>query len=81
MLRLAQSHACSRAARQEPLGPEPYFCQATTLPRATAPGDSFWKPGQCLRLLQVRTFTLSELLAMFVRPGGRGISRLVRSVI
>lgn len=61
--------------------PELYFCQATALPRATAPGDPFWKPGQYLRLLQVRTFTLSELLAMFARPGGRRIARLVRSVI
>jgi hypothetical protein len=60
--------------------PERYFCQATELPRATMPGDSFWKPGQYLRLLQVRTFTLSELLTMFAWPAGRRIARLLRSV-
>jgi hypothetical protein len=60
--------------------PELYFCQATALPRATTPGDPFWKPGQYLRLLQVRTFTLSELLTMFARPGGRRIARLLRSL-
>jgi hypothetical protein len=30
--------------------------------------------------LKVRTFTLSELFAMFARPGGRRIARLLRSV-
>lgn len=60
--------------------PERYFCQATELPRATAPGNPFWKPGQYLRLLKVRTFTLSEFLAMFARPGSRRIRRLLRSI-
>lgn len=60
--------------------PELYFCQATALPQATAPGDPFWKPAQYLRLLKVRTFTLAELLLMFARPGARRIGRLLRSV-
>jgi hypothetical protein len=60
--------------------PERYFCQATELPRATYPGDPLWKPGQYLRLLKVRTFTLSELFSMFVRMGRRRAARLLRPV-
>ena len=60
--------------------PKLFFCQATALPRATAPGDPAWKPGQYARLLKVRTFTPSELFAMFARPGGRWIARRLRSV-
>jgi hypothetical protein len=57
--------------------PERFFCQATALPRATRPGVPFWRPEQYLRLLKVRTFTLPELLAMFVRPAGRRVARLL----
>jgi len=70
------AHLALRAISR--VDPERYFCQATALPEATEPGDTFWKPGQYLRLLKVRTFTLSELVSMFARPGGRRIARLLR---
>lgn len=61
--------------------PDLYFCQATALPRATAPGDPVWRPGQYVRLLQVRTFTVRELVWMFGRPARRRLGRLWRSLI
>jgi len=67
-----------RATRES--SPDVYFCQATALRRATQPGEAFWRPGQYLRLLKVRTFTPSELLAMFARPGGRKMGRILSSV-
>ena len=61
----------SPALRATRADPELYFCQATELPRAT-PGDPLWRPGQYVRFLRVRTFTLSEMVGMFARLGGRG---------
>jgi hypothetical protein len=59
---------------------DPYVCQATALREATTPGDSLWKPGQYLRFLKVRTFSLSGLLAMFARAGGRKVAWQFRSL-
>ena len=72
------AHLALRATSRE--DPERYFCQATALPEATESGDPFWRPGQYLRLLKVRTFTPSELIRMFARPARRRIARLVRSL-
>lgn len=59
---------------RDPSG-EHYFCQATELPNATAPGDRVWSPSQYLRFLRVRTFTPLELIGMFARPPLRRIAR------
>jgi hypothetical protein len=58
--------------------PDLYFCQATALPAATAPGGSFWGPGQYLRALKVRTYTLPEFVMMFARPVGRRVGSVIR---
>jgi hypothetical protein len=56
-----------------------YFCQATQLRRATSPGDPLWKPGQVLRLLSARTFTLAELVAISARMARRKLMRLLEA--
>lgn len=61
--------------------PGVYFCQATALRRATAPGEPIWKPGQYLQFLKSRTFTVPELVAMFFRLGGRRLGWLFRSIV
>jgi hypothetical protein len=61
---------------RDPSG-EVYFCQATELPNATAPGDPMWSPSQYLRFLRVRTFTPLELVDMFARPPLRRMARIL----
>ena len=61
---------------RDPSG-EVYFCQATELPNATAPGDPVWSPSQYLRFLRVRTFTPQELVGMFARPPLRRMARIL----
>jgi hypothetical protein len=62
-------------------GPDPsiYFCQATELRRATAPGEPLWYPGQYLRFLRVRTFSLPQMIGMFSRPLLRSAARAFRA--
>lgn len=68
-----------RATRVD--NPELYFCQATALPAATTPGEPLWMPGQYLRALKVRTYSLSEFVMMFARPVMRRIARVARLVV
>jgi hypothetical protein len=71
-------------ARELPVMRDPssgsYFCQGTDLLGATQPGEPMWRPGQYVRLLKVRTFTMRELVAMYLRPGIRKARRIVRAI-
>ncbi len=63
-----------------PDDPERYFCQATALPTATTSGEPLWMPGQYLRALRIRTYSLPELVMTFVRPVLRRLGHVVRVV-
>jgi hypothetical protein len=56
-----------------------FFCQATELPRATTPGEPLWRPGQYVRLLRARTFTVLELARALAGPGLRWVRRKLRA--
>lgn len=75
---IAESIPGSAVRAANPSDPTLYFCQATALPKATEPGDPFWRPGQYLRLLKARTFTLPGLIGVFARPGRRRLARMLR---
>lgn len=61
--------------------PDVFFCQGTELVRATTRGDPLLDPGQYLRFVRTRTFTVPELAAMFARIGGRFVARHARAAL